>query len=76
MRRVMAGLVVAFFLIAPSAAQAQESEVVSLARELVQVNTSNPPGNEAQVAELLAPRLRRSASRSRSCRRRRPARRT
>jgi acetylornithine deacetylase/succinyl-diaminopimelate desuccinylase-like protein len=53
----MAGLVVAFFLMAPSAAQAQESEVVSLLRELVQVNTSNPPGNEAQVAELLAPRL-------------------
>ena len=25
--------------------------------ELVRVNTSNPPGNEAQVAELLAPRL-------------------
>ncbi len=53
----MAVLVVAFFLV-PSAAQAQESEVVTLLRELVQVNTSNPPGNEAQVAELLAPRLR------------------
>jgi acetylornithine deacetylase/succinyl-diaminopimelate desuccinylase-like protein len=57
MRRVMAVLVVAFFF-APSAAQAQESEVVTLLRELVQLNTSNPPGNEAQVAELLAPRLR------------------
>ena len=32
--------------------------MVTLLRELVQVNTSNPPGNEAQVAELLAPRLR------------------
>ena len=44
-------------LLAVPAAQAQESEVLSLARELVRVNTSNPPGNEAQVAELLRPRL-------------------
>ena len=51
----MAVHVVAFFL-APSAAQAQESEVVTLLRELVQVNTRNPPGSA--VAELLAPRLR------------------
>jgi acetylornithine deacetylase/succinyl-diaminopimelate desuccinylase-like protein len=51
-------VLVTVFLIAPAAAQAQESEVVSLARELVQINNSNPPGNEAQVAELLAPRLR------------------
>jgi acetylornithine deacetylase/succinyl-diaminopimelate desuccinylase-like protein len=53
----MAGFVVAFFLMAPGAAQAQESEVLTLARELVQINNSNPPGNEAQVAQLLAPRL-------------------
>jgi acetylornithine deacetylase/succinyl-diaminopimelate desuccinylase-like protein len=32
--------------------------VVTLLRKLVQINTSNPPGNEAQVAEHLAPRLR------------------
>ena len=38
-------------------ARAQDSEVVSLLRELVQVDTSNPPGNEAKVAELLRPRL-------------------
>jgi acetylornithine deacetylase/succinyl-diaminopimelate desuccinylase-like protein len=58
MRRAVAGLVTALALLAPSAAQAQESEVVTLLRELVQINNSNPPGNEAQVAELLAPRLR------------------
>ena len=58
MRRALTLIVVAAGLIVPSAAQAQDSEVVSLARELVRVNTSNPPGNERQVAELLAPRLR------------------
>jgi acetylornithine deacetylase/succinyl-diaminopimelate desuccinylase-like protein len=52
----MAAILVAGLLVVP-AAQAQESEVLSLARELVRVNTSNPPGNEAQVAELLRPRL-------------------
>ena len=54
----MAGLAVVVCLLVPSTAQAQQSEVVSLLQELVRVNTSNPPGNEAQVAELLAPRLR------------------
>ncbi|HEX5780782.1 MAG TPA: M20/M25/M40 family metallo-hydrolase, partial [Solirubrobacteraceae bacterium] len=58
MRGVMAGLAVVVCLLVPSTAQAQQSEVVSLLQELVRVNTSNPPGNEAQVAELLAPRLR------------------
>ena len=58
MRRALTLIVVAAGLIVPSAAQAQDSEVVSLARELVRVNTSNPPGNEREVAELLAPRLR------------------
>jgi acetylornithine deacetylase/succinyl-diaminopimelate desuccinylase-like protein len=58
MRRVLAVLAVVGGLIAPSAAQAQESEVVTLLRDLVRINNSNPPGNEAQVAEFLAPRLR------------------
>src|SRR5688500_11398769 len=57
MRRLVAGIAVLVGLAAPSAAHAQQSEVVSLLQELVRVNTSNPPGNEAQVAELLAPRL-------------------
>ncbi len=54
----MAVLIVLAGLAVPSAAQAQESEVVTLLRDLVRINTSNPPGNEAQVAEFLAPRLR------------------
>ena len=58
MRRAMAVLIVLAGLTVPSAAQAQESEVVTLLRDLVRINTSNPPGNEAQVAEFLAPRLR------------------
>ena len=39
------------------AARAQNSEVVALLQDLVRVNTSNPPGNEALVAELLRTRL-------------------
>lgn len=58
MRRAVAVIAVAAGLVAPSAAQAQESEVVTLLRDLVRINNSNPPGNEARVAELLAPRLR------------------
>lgn len=43
---------------APAHAQAPpDSEVVALLRELIRVNTSNPPGNEARAAQLLAPRL-------------------
>ncbi len=42
---------------AQAQAQAQDSEVVALLRELIRVNTSNPPGNEARAAQLLAPKL-------------------
>jgi len=45
----------------PGAAGAQDDgpdgEVVALLQELIRANTSNPPGNEAQVAELLRTRL-------------------
>src|SRR5688500_15808445 len=58
MRRVLAVFALVAGLIVPSAAKAQESEVVALLRDLVRINNSNPPGNEAQVAEFLAPRLR------------------
>jgi acetylornithine deacetylase/succinyl-diaminopimelate desuccinylase-like protein len=34
-----------------------ESEVVALDRDLVRLDTSNPPGNEAQVANFMAARL-------------------
>ncbi len=58
MRGALAVLVVLVGFAVPSAAQAQESEVVTILRDLVRINTSNPPGNEAQVAEYLAPKLR------------------
>ena len=38
-------------------AGAQSSEVVSLLQQLVRIDTSNPPGNEALVDELLRARL-------------------
>jgi acetylornithine deacetylase/succinyl-diaminopimelate desuccinylase-like protein len=41
----------------PGVASAQDGEVVGLLQDLVRVDTSNPPGNEAQVAELLRARL-------------------
>ena len=34
-----------------------DGEVVALLKQLIQTNTSNPPGNEAQIAELLKARL-------------------
>ena len=44
---------------APARAQddGPDGEVVALLQELIRANTSNPPGNEAQVAELLRGRL-------------------
>jgi acetylornithine deacetylase/succinyl-diaminopimelate desuccinylase-like protein len=42
----------------PVARSAQaDTEVVMLDRDLVRLNTSNPPGNEAQVAEYMRGRL-------------------
>ena len=45
----------------PAAANAQDDgpdgEVVDLLKQLIQTNTSNPPGNEQQIAELLQARL-------------------
>ena len=53
---VVAG-VVAFLVGGAAPARAQQSEVVGLLQELVRIDTSNPPGNEAQVDELLRARL-------------------
>ena len=39
-------------------AQAPTDSTAALLLELIRVNTSNPPGNEAAIAELLAPRFR------------------
>jgi acetylornithine deacetylase/succinyl-diaminopimelate desuccinylase-like protein len=42
----------------PAGAQpAQASRTASLLTELIRVNTSNPPGNERRIAELLAPKF-------------------
>jgi len=43
---------------APLGAQpAAESRTASLLTELIRANTSNPPGNERRIAELLAPKF-------------------
>lgn len=42
---------------APDNTAGPDGEVVGLLQELIRVNTSNPPGNEALVAELLGARL-------------------
>ena len=62
--RRLAGVLVTFLIggaLVPGAAKAQDDgpdgEVVALLQELIRVNTSNPPGNEAQIAELLKTRL-------------------
>ena len=58
-RSRLAALAVAVAAFAGGAdpARAQNSEVVTLLQDLVRINTSNPPGNEALVAELLRTRL-------------------
>ena len=60
LRLVMAALVAALCAF-PAAASAQDDgpdgEVVDLLKQLIQTNTSNPPGNEQQIAELLQARL-------------------
>ena len=57
---VMAALVAALCAF-PAAASAQDDgpdgEVVDLLKQLIRTNTSNPPGNERQIAELLQARL-------------------
>ena len=62
--RRLAGVLVTFLVggaLLPGVSKAQDDgpdgEVVALLQELIRVNTSNPPGNEAQVAELLKTRL-------------------
>ena len=60
----LAGVLVAFLVaggLFPGVSGAQDDgpdgEVVELLQQLIRANTSNPPGNEAQVAELLRQRL-------------------
>jgi acetylornithine deacetylase/succinyl-diaminopimelate desuccinylase-like protein len=58
---VVVGTAVVACGLLPGAASAQDDgpdgEVVGLLSELIRANTSNPPGNEAQVAEILRVRL-------------------
>ena len=58
---VVVGAMLMALAVAPSAARAQDDgpdgEVVGLLQQLIRTNTSNPPGNEQQVAELLQARL-------------------
>ena len=42
----------------PEADDGLEAEVVGLARDLIRIDTSNPPGNETHAAEFLAGYLR------------------
>ena len=63
MRRAMVVLIVLAGLAVPSAAQAQESEVVTLLRDLVRVDTSDPPrqrgaGGRVPRSPASRPRLR------------------
>lgn len=53
----MRALLLILLLAAPAAAQETDPTAALLA-EIIRVNTSNPPGNEAEIAELLAPRFR------------------
>ena len=53
---VLAGAA-AFVFGGAAPARAQQSEVVTLLQDLVRIDTSNPPGNEALVHELLRARL-------------------
>src|SRR4051812_13302962 len=65
MRSSRLAMAVAAFLMAgawlPGVSKAQDNgpdgEVVALLKQLIQTNTSTPPGNEAQIAELLKARL-------------------
>ena len=58
---VVVGAVLMALAVAPTAARAQDDgpdgEVVDLLQQLIRTNTSNPPGNEQQIAELLRARL-------------------
>ena len=56
-RLAIAASTIAFLAGGAAPAAAQDSEVVSLLRDLVRIDTSNPPGNEAAVDELLRARL-------------------
>jgi acetylornithine deacetylase/succinyl-diaminopimelate desuccinylase-like protein len=56
----VAAIVVAILAAAGAPARAQSpsaDSTVALLRDLIRANTSNPPGNERRIAEVLAPRF-------------------
>jgi acetylornithine deacetylase/succinyl-diaminopimelate desuccinylase-like protein len=56
-RLAMLAGAIAFLVGGAAPARAQDTEVVTLLQDLVRINTSNPPGNEALVAEYLRAKL-------------------
>src|SRR3954452_19546356 len=56
-RAVVTFAVLGSLVLAPGASAQSDSEVVTLDRDLVRLNTSNPPGNEGQVANYMRDRL-------------------
>src|ERR1044071_695136 len=56
-RAVAIGAVLGSLAAAPGADAQSDSEVVTLDRDLVRLDTSNPPGNEEQVANYMRDRL-------------------
>jgi acetylornithine deacetylase/succinyl-diaminopimelate desuccinylase-like protein len=56
-RRTASAIAVVAALSLPGGARAADTEVVALDRDLVRLNTSNPPGNEGLVAEYMRDRL-------------------
>src|SRR5688572_25884162 len=58
--RVKRSLVAVLVALLPQGVPAQPAQIdptAALLAELIRVNTSNPPGNERGIAELLAPRF-------------------
>ena len=58
MRRIISPVVLSIAVGTVIAAQTPASPTARLLVDLIRVDTSNPPGNEAKLAELLAPRFR------------------
>jgi acetylornithine deacetylase/succinyl-diaminopimelate desuccinylase-like protein len=56
-RLAVAASVVALLGAGAGPASAQDTEVVTVLQDLIRLNTSNPPGNEAAVAEYLRGKL-------------------
>lgn len=58
MRTPLAAAVLLYIPLVAGPNEGQTAPVVSLLSEIIRQDTSNPPGNEGKIAELLAPRFR------------------